>query len=334
MPMKEKILTVVIPIYQIEAYLRQCLNSFVIKETMEDVEVLMVNDGSRDGSVKIAEEFERLYEGTFILINKENGGHGSAINKGIELAKGTYFKVVDGDDWVDPSAFVRLVEVLKTSNADVVATNYYWYDHRTKKTKVQEVHPFSGVIYEKEYPFSDIYDKAFIKMHSMTIKTAILKENNIRITEHCFYVDMEYVVYPIPFVNTVTFLNEYVYFYRIGLPSQSMNVSKMQKQADQHRKVLEHLLDLYCSKDLRADYKVYIRNAANRMAASQYKIYLSFGTGKKAKAALMEFDRKMSEDFPEVYQTQSNPFVCLLRRSRFWLYSAAALGFMLKEKLK
>lgn len=121
MPMKEKILTVVIPIYQIEAYLRQCLNSFVIKETMEDVEVLMVNDGSRDGSVKIAEEFERLYEGTFILINKENGGHGSAINKGIELAKGTYFKVVDGDDWVDPSAFVRLVEVLKTSNADVVS---------------------------------------------------------------------------------------------------------------------------------------------------------------------------------------------------------------------
>lgn len=332
--MKEKILTVTIPIYQIEAYLRQCLKSFVIKEIMDDVEVLMINDGSQDGSAAIAEEFQRLYPETFMLVNKENGGHGSAINKGIELARGTYFKVVDGDDWVNPSAFIRLIEVLKGSNADVVASNYYWYDQKTKKTKVQEVHPFPEVVYEKEYLFSDICDKVFIKMHSMTIKTAILKDHRLRITEHCFYVDMEYVVYPIPFVNTVVFLNEYVYLYRIGLPSQSMNLSKMRKQVDQHGRVLEHLLELYKSEGLNSAAGIYIRNAANRMAASQYKIYLSFGAGKEAKAALVEFDKRMLERFPEVYKAQSNRWVRLLRKSGFCLYSAAALGFMLKEKLR
>ena len=99
--MDEKILTVTIPSYNVEAYLEDCLESFVNSEVMDDIEVLIVNDGSSDNTVKIAQRYVDKYENTFRLINKENGGHGSTINTGVREAKGKYFKVVDGDDWVD-----------------------------------------------------------------------------------------------------------------------------------------------------------------------------------------------------------------------------------------
>jgi len=115
-----KILTVVVPTYNAEKYLRDNLESFKIPELMEDLEILIVNDGSTDHSLEIAEEYVRQYPDTYRVITKENGGHGSGINCGIANARGTYFKVVDADDWVGEKAFCDLVRTLKTSNADVV----------------------------------------------------------------------------------------------------------------------------------------------------------------------------------------------------------------------
>ena len=99
--MDEKILTVTVPSYNVQAYLEDCLESFVNSEVMDDIEVLIVNDGSSDDTATIAERYVSKYENTFRLINKENGGHGSTINTGAREARGKYFKVVDGDDWVD-----------------------------------------------------------------------------------------------------------------------------------------------------------------------------------------------------------------------------------------
>ena len=111
--MDEKILTVTVPSYNVQAYLEDCLESFVNSEVMDDIEVLIVNDGSSDDTATIAERYVSKYENTFRLINKENGGHGSTINTGAREARGKYFKVVDGDDWVDTRSFIRLVKVLK-----------------------------------------------------------------------------------------------------------------------------------------------------------------------------------------------------------------------------
>ena len=114
----EKILTVVVPTYNAEKYLRDNLESFEIPELMQDLEILIVNDGSTDHSLEIAREYAERYPDTYRVITKENGGHGSGINCGIEYALGTYFKVVDADDWVGREAFVSLVRTLKTSDAD------------------------------------------------------------------------------------------------------------------------------------------------------------------------------------------------------------------------
>ena len=102
----EKILTVVVPTYNAEKYLRDNLESFEIPELMQDIEILIVNDGSTDHSLEIVREYAERYPDTYRVITKENGGHGSGINCGIECALGTYFKVVDADDWVGKEAFV------------------------------------------------------------------------------------------------------------------------------------------------------------------------------------------------------------------------------------
>lgn len=126
----EKILTVVVPTYNAEKYLRDNLESFEIPELMQDIEILIVNDGSTDHSLEIAREYAERYPDTYRVITKENGGHGSGINCGIEHALGTYFKVVDADDWVGKEAFVSLVRTLKTSDADVVYSGFLWtYDN-------------------------------------------------------------------------------------------------------------------------------------------------------------------------------------------------------------
>ena len=121
----EKILTITVPSYNVEKFLNQTLNSFIHDEILDDIEVLIVDDGSKDHTAEIGKEYEEKYPQSFRVISKENGGHGSTINRGIAEAKGRYFKVVDGDDWVNTEDFVRLIQKLKGCSADYVFTNYY-----------------------------------------------------------------------------------------------------------------------------------------------------------------------------------------------------------------
>lgn len=121
-----KILTIIVPTYNAEKYLRRTLESFLIETILEEIEVLVINDGSTDNSLAVAMEYASRYPDSYHVITKENGGHGSGINCGIENATGFYFKVVDADDWVDSAAFCRLVETLKQKNADIIYSGFLW----------------------------------------------------------------------------------------------------------------------------------------------------------------------------------------------------------------
>lgn len=171
----EKLLSIVVPTYNVEKYLRKCLESFCMEGVQDKLEVLVINDGSTDSSVDIAGEYAGKYPGIFRIINKENGGHGSTINCGILEAKGKYFKVVDSDDWVDKEAFCKLFEYLGKCNSDVVYTNFHHVDDRTGKKTVEFASPFPDVEYGREYHFSEIKSSFFLKMHGYTIKTELLR---------------------------------------------------------------------------------------------------------------------------------------------------------------
>ena len=105
-----KVLTVLIPVYNTEKYIKRCLDSLLVPETLNDIEVIVVNDGSKDHSVEIVKTYVEKYPQTVVLIDKENGGHGSTINAGLKAAKGKYFRVLDSDDWFNTIEFVKFVK--------------------------------------------------------------------------------------------------------------------------------------------------------------------------------------------------------------------------------
>lgn len=126
-----KKLSLVIPVYNVEAYLRECLDSVLSQKNVE-MEVILVNDGSTDGSKLILEEYVSRYPELFILVDKQNGGLGDARNCGAALAKGEYLAFLDSDDFYEPDALSKLIEIADEKQADLVVFDYYQYfsDHQ------------------------------------------------------------------------------------------------------------------------------------------------------------------------------------------------------------
>lgn len=317
-----KILTVTVPMYNVESYIDQCLKSFVVPGAEEKLEVLVVNDGSPDHSRDIAQKYTEKYPSIFRIIDKENGGHGSTINRGIEEAKGKYFKVVDGDDWVDREAFLNFLEHLEKTDADLVLSNYHWVDHRTMEKKKEVGEICSGIAYGQDIPFSEVKDRMFTKMHALTYKTELLRKQPERLDEHCFYVDTEYIVFPLPYIKTVSAIPDCVYQYRVGMSGQSMSIENMMKRCGQHERVLKRLLNFYGTHRTCEAANLLCETAA-RSAVSQYKIYFSFPTSHKKNMLAME--QHIKTEFPEVYQNMKNPAIQLLRATGYhgyWFVSA------------
>ena len=120
----DKILTVIIPTYNMEDYLRYCLDSLLIKENFKQLEVLIINDGSKDSSSAIGHEYEQLYPEVFRVIDKENGNYGSCINRGLKEAKGKYVKILDADDSFHTKHFEAFVSFLVEIDADLILSDF------------------------------------------------------------------------------------------------------------------------------------------------------------------------------------------------------------------
>lgn len=323
----QKILTISIAAYNVQDYIRQCLDSFVIPELLQDIEVLVIDDGSKDSTPEIVEEYVKRYPDTFRLIRKENGGHGSTVNRGMQEAAGRYFKTVDGDDWVDRQGFIGLVNFLKmdSETPDVVVTDYYWVRWDSEKIMKRIRTDFRGKTYQTMYSFEDIADDLYLNMHAVTIRTKLLQECHVRLTEHCFYVDAQYVLYPVPYMETVVFLQDPVYMYRLGMDGQSMNLKNMQKNCADHEKVLESIINLYHgASECNAEKKQYLAKGIARLAASQVKIYLSYTPNAGWKKKIVDLDKRLKEEVPQAYDACNNRAVWLLRKSGYSLYGLAS----------
>ena len=327
----EYILTVVVPAYNSEAYIERNIRSFLKTKSAGDniFELLIIDDGSVDDTPQILDSYADKYPQLIHVIHKENGGHGSGINAGIKHAQGKYFKVVDSDDWVRPEAFDKLVFTLQNSDEDIVASNYLWTREKDGKHFSYEREfkdPFKGVIYGKPYDFKDIPRTTYIKMHAMTIKTSILRDNNIHIDEHCFYVDCEYILFPIPFVRTVKFIDEDVYCYLLGRAGQSMDLGKMNRNEAQYCRVLQSLLRFYDNLDpvKNAGCIPYITTAIGRIYAGYIKIMLSFPASPENKQRLIATEHELKNRYNAIYKANINKPIKALRLSGYLLYNMAA----------
>lgn len=242
-----KLLSITVPCYNSAAYMERCVESLLVGG--EDVEILIVNDGSGDETAQIADAYALRYPTIVRAIHKENGGHGSAVNAGIAAATGLFFKVVDSDDWVSEKSYREILDALRElvesgNQVDMLLANYVYEKQGEKRKKV--------VSFRRALPKNEIFTwdevkhfkkTEYILMHSIIYRTRLLHECGLQLPEHTFYVDNIFAFNPLPYVKKMYYIDTNFYRYFIGREDQSVNEKVMIGRIDQQIKVNKLMVD-------------------------------------------------------------------------------------------
>jgi glycosyltransferase involved in cell wall biosynthesis len=219
-----KLLTIVVPTYNMEKYLRRCLDSLKLEDhdLFETLEVLVINDGSKDSSSAIAHEYQDKYPNVFCVIDKENGNYGSCVNRGIREASGKYFRILDADDWYNTEALEVFLDKLKNIGSDVVFTMHQvCYSNGKVKTKNVKGMP-ADISYFEDYDFISSDNTSLLSMHSITYRTDFLRASGLRHQEGISYTDIEFCYFPLTSAKTFFYIDVYLYNYFIGREGQTV----------------------------------------------------------------------------------------------------------------
>lgn len=246
-----KLLTVTVPCYNSEQYMEKCIESLL--PGGEDVEIIIVDDGSTDRTGEIADRYAEEYPSMVRVIHKENGGHGSAVNAGIENATGIYFKVVDSDDWVNKDSYLRILVSLRClvgghQVIDMVISNFVYEKEGAERKRVvsfRHTLPDGEVFTWDEVGHFNVAQ--YILMHSVIYRTRLLTDCGLKLPEHTFYVDNLFVFEPLPYVKNMYYIDTNFYRYYIGRADQSVHESVMIARVDQQIKVNKLMIDYLIS---------------------------------------------------------------------------------------
>lgn len=244
-----KYISFAIPCYNSQDYMAHAIES--ILPGGEDVEIIIVNDGSKDDTLKIAREYEGRYPDIVRVVDKENGGHGDAVTAGLTHASGSYFKVVDSDDWVDEESLHKILALLRRfqdegEEIDMLVSNYVYEKVGVEHKKC--IHYRNVLPQDEIFHWQDIGHfriDQYILMHSVIYRTDLLKLIQLRLPKHTFYVDNIYVYYPLPHVRKMYYLDVDFYRYYIGREDQSVNEKVMISRVDQQIYVTKTMIDMY-----------------------------------------------------------------------------------------
>lgn len=245
--MDNRLITVIVPVYKVEQYIHKCLDSLIVPdEWMQKLEVLVVNDGTPDRSAEMAKEYEVKYPGTFRVIDKENGGHGSAWNRGLAEATGKYVRFLDSDDWFTTSEFVKLLKILDSMDVDIVISNYSRYYVQRDSFEPMPISKMTpGRIYQaSELSWDDLpYDVA--NFWRCTYRTQMLQKEQPLFVEKVFYDDTKISIASVVLAQTVCYIDLTVYNYLLGRPGQTMD-PKMQQKNYLHKFIVQKdIFDFY-----------------------------------------------------------------------------------------
>ena len=250
----EKILTIVIPTYNMQDYLRRCLDSLIVsEEQMQHLEVLVVNDGSKDNSSAIAHEYQDKYPDTFRVIDKENGNYGSCVNRGLKEAVGTYFRILDADDWFDNESLQLLINTLFNlhQTIDVVFTNYIQIYNKNKNIKAVDI-PITFdklIIRQKFFPFKEKHLEGLLVMHCITVRTQKMKDMNYFQQEGISYTDTEFAFYSLLHADYMLILDVNLYNYFLGREGQTMESSSMISKENDFYLISKRLVEQFLQVD-------------------------------------------------------------------------------------
>lgn len=318
-----KLITFAVPCYNSAAYMEHCVQTLL--HGGEEVEIIIVNDGSKDETAAIADRYQAEYPTIVKAVHQENGGHGEGVNQGIRNATGLYFKVVDSDDWLDTVALDKLLTQLRIfaqmeNPVDLVVANYV-YEHVEDNT--QKVMNYKSVLPENRiFGWDEVgtfKSSQFILMHAATYRTQILRDSGVVLPKHTFYVDNVYVYTPLPLVKTMYYMDIDLYRYFIGRADQSVTEENMIRRIDQQLRVTRIMINAH---DIRE-----VQKTNKRLAAYMYhfismmlmicNIYLLMSGTEENLAKAKALWQELNQSRPALYRRMryfSNNAVFLLPR--------------------
>ena len=310
-----KLLSIAIPSYNSQAYMRHAIETLL--PGGEEVEILVVNDGSKDDTALIAAEYEAKYPGIVRAVNKENGGHGDAVMAGLKAATGLYFKVVDSDDWVDGEAYAKILSTLRAHSAegdqvDMCISNYVY--EKVGAGHKHVVRYVNALPQEKVFTWDEVgtfHMGQYMLMHSVIYRRQLLIDCGLSLPKHTFYVDSLYVYIPMQHVEKMIYLNVDFYRYFIGRDDQSVHEQVMIKRMDQQLRVNDLM---FSSVDLakvnHPRKRAYMRNYLEVITGVSTTLLSLSGTEEH-----LALKKRLWKDAKEKYPTN----YALLRGRLFWL---------------
>ena len=253
----EKIITFAVPCYNSAAYMDHCVETLLAGG--EDIEIILVDDGStKDDTPAICDRYAAQYPDIVRAIHQPNGGHGEGVNQGLRNARGLYYKVVDSDDWLDTDALKKVLDKLREfarqeKPVDLMVCNYV-YEHVEDNT--QKVMRYTNVFPENRvFTWAEIgrfRPSQYLLMHSVIYRTELLRACKLELPKHTFYVDNIFVYQPLPYVESIYYMDLDLYRYFIGRADQSVNEKVMVTRVDQQLRVTRLMIDAHDLHQVRA----------------------------------------------------------------------------------
>lgn len=318
-----KLISVIVPAYNVDAFLGATLDSLVQSKVLGQVEVIVVDDGSTDGTGTVCASYVAQYPGSIRYVRKENGHYGSAVNTGISEAEGKYLRIVDGDDCVDPGGLESLVRFLEQGvEADAVISDYAVVNSQdgTRSVCTCDIMPDVALDFSRGDRITEF------GMHAVVYRRSLFTYHGIRLTEGVPYTDQEYVVLPLPYVRSMVYHPGTVYVYNLGRDGQSVSPESVRRSLPAHRQVLDGLFKWYQDLD-RSEIPDSINHLIDTKIGHLAQTHMRFCAGildlGAAREEIMRIEKE-TEFWPGVRHRYSGPDIKLLRRLRyhgmtFWL---------------
>ena len=301
-----KTLTFLIPCYNVSSCVSHCIDSMLVDDILDDIEILLINDGSKDNTLDILYQYEAQYPSIIRVINKENGSWGTAINLGIREAKGKYLKEVDADDWVSSDNLKEYVAFLKANEIDYIATDYTeYFKAEDKYTR----HSYHKEIYNNPMSLNDFWENHSnawdFPIHAITYRTQVLRDTDIKVGDR-YYGDIEYNLYPLPHVKTICILPFNVTVYFRGSDEQSTSTSGYAKHYKDYAAMSQHITMFLLNIPTTLNHNLYkfIDETVRGTIARTYHLMMSplyAGKADGVKEELRKYDSWLKETNKELY---------------------------------
>ena len=308
--------SVIVPIYNVEKYLEKCINS-LLSQTLEDIQIILVNDGSKDNSGNIAKEYEKNNKNRIIYVEKENGGLSDARNYGLKYATGDFIAFLDSDDYIEKNAYEEMYNKAIEENADYVECDFIW--EFPNKIRVDKQYPYKN----KKEMLSFVRVVAWNKL----IKRQLIIDNNLEFPKGLRYEDIEFTYKLIPFVNKFVYVDK-PFIHYVQREGSIANVQN--ERTAEIFTVLDNVIEFYKKNNIYEKYRDELEyNYARYLLCSSLKRMCKIKDKTIREKLLTESWKRLNSNFPnwkenvilKTVNTGKNKYMRTVNKSTYKIYS-------------